>query len=526
MRVACATPALGLSSTVVGPIAVAPGTNVPKQVLNVFNAGDGVLSLTVTIDPSVTWVSASLTPTGNIQFSFQTASLARGLYTAQVTVADPNALNSPQSVTVTVQIGTWPASVDQWLAPGTTKDFTLEFAGQSNSATTPPSSWLLVAIYNVGTLKLYRFYAIHLAPPADMTPGTYSGTVTTNAGEDIPVTMRLTTQPIGVASVDQLTIRLPQGGPPLTDPFLPAFTLTNSGRGTLVANGASANVPGVTAAVNGNRVVVTADPGSLVPGKYSGQVTIQCNGANCPLQVPVTMTIAPQTAPLAYVGGVVDNSSFLSGIAVSPGDVVIVRGEQLSLQPPTFATGTPLPTILGGASVLVNGVAAPLFYTSVGQIAFLMPSGTATGTAFVQVVRDTLPGNQVPVSITPFAPRLMIVTDTAYNPVNASHPAKAGDILIIWAIGMGPTNPIVPDGVGAPSNPPALLANAVRVTSFRASTPYLPILYAGLSPGSVGLYQIVVQLPADEPSGMREFMLQYSTLNPTVTSNAVPVVVQ
>jgi hypothetical protein len=41
----------------------------------------------------------------------------------------------------------------------------------------------------------------------------------------------------------------------------------------------------------------------------------------------------------------------------------------------------PLPTNLGGATVLVNDVQVPLYYTSFGQIAFQMPYSTVTGTA-------------------------------------------------------------------------------------------------------------------------------------------------
>jgi len=83
----------------------------------------------------------------------------------------------------------------------------------------------------------------------------------------------------------------------------------------------------------------------------------------------------------------VDNATFKPDDAVSAGDVVIVKGEQLSLSDPSVAETAPLPTRLptqlGGATVLVNGSAAPLFYSSFGQIAFQVPGGTAPGTALV-----------------------------------------------------------------------------------------------------------------------------------------------
>lgn len=61
--------------------------------------------------------------------------------------------------------------------------------------------------------------------------------------------------------------------------------------------------------------------------------------------------------------------------------------------------GPTLPTTLGGASVLVNGVAAPLLSTSFGRIVFQMPSSTAPGLALVQVQRDGQLGNTVSVNV-------------------------------------------------------------------------------------------------------------------------------
>ena len=78
---------------------------------------------------------------------------------------------------------------------------------------------------------------------------------------------------------------------------------------------------------------------------------------------------------------------------------MIAKGQQLSMKSPQTAAGTPLPTTLGGASVLVNGVATPLFYSSAGQIAFQARSDTYLGTALVQVIRDGQAGNTVSVNM-------------------------------------------------------------------------------------------------------------------------------
>ncbi|MGO9257659.1 MAG: hypothetical protein ACLQU1_15305 [Bryobacteraceae bacterium] len=54
------------------------------------------------------------------------------------------------------------------------------------------------------------------------------------------------------------------------------------------------------------------------------------------------------------------------------------------------------------------------------------------------------------VTVAQRAPGIAVVTDTAYNLLDAFHPAHAGVTLILWAIGLGPTTPAVPDGTAAP----------------------------------------------------------------------------
>src|ERR1017187_9570852 len=130
---------------------------------------------------------------------------------------------------------------------------------------------------------------------------------------------------------------------------------------------------------------------------------------------------------------------------------MVVKGTQLSMQSPQTASGNPLPTTLGGASVLVNGVATPLFYSSFGQIAFQARADTYLGTALVQVIRDGQPGNTVSVNMAQYAPGIVVVTDASYNVVDATHPAHAGETLLFWALGLGPTNPMVADGAAAPA---------------------------------------------------------------------------
>ncbi len=383
--------------------------------------------------------------------------------------------------------------------------------------------WLSVVVNGGGTLPFLSHYDIHLAPPAGMALGTYTGSVAITDSTDnriIPVTMRLTTAPIAIPSLTSISLQLAQGGPAAAYPFLPVISLGSAGMGTLVVEGVGAAGSGVRAYDLGGLGVVTVDPSSLAPGTYNdGEVTIQCNGANCPIQVPVSLEVVPQGPPLVFYQGVVDNVTFDPGLAVAQGDVAVVQGQQLSLRAPAYADGVPLPTSLGGATVLVNGSPAPLYYSSYGQIAFQMPMGTPVGTALVQVVRDGQAGNTVSVNVVARAPEIVVVTDAQYNVRDATHPAKPGDTVILWCIGLGPTNPPVPDGEVPPVGPPALAMLPV----VELSTAFSDVVpsFAGLS-GTVGLYEVIVTLPDNTFYGVALMTLR----TPTWTSNSVPIAVQ
>jgi uncharacterized protein (TIGR03437 family) len=72
-------------------------------------------------------------------------------------------------------------------------------------------------------------------------------------------------------------------------------------------------------------------------------------------------------------------------------------------------------------------------------------------------------------------------------------PAKPGDVIILWATGFGPTMPPAPLGASVPAGGGYSTASApvVTVNSIPAT-----VYGAALAPGSAGLYQIAIQVPA------------------------------
>ena len=105
---AMAAPKLRLVDTTVGPATIAVGSNGPALTIEAYNAGDGNLNLSVSSNQ--TWAQATVGASRNcsqrvgsclpINFNLQTSTLAKGTYSAVVTVRDPNAQDAPQTITV------------------------------------------------------------------------------------------------------------------------------------------------------------------------------------------------------------------------------------------------------------------------------------------------------------------------------------------------------------------------------------------------------------------------------------------
>jgi uncharacterized protein (TIGR03437 family) len=82
--------------------------------------------------------------------------------------------------------------------------------------------------------------------------------------------------------------------------------------------------------------------------------------------------------------------------------------------------------------------------------------------------------------------------------VTNANPVHPGDVLVIYATGLGRTTPAVDSGAAAPSDVLALSLVPVQVTLGGVN---LPVYFAGLTPGYVGVYQINVKVAGNVPQG-------------------------
>jgi uncharacterized protein (TIGR03437 family) len=88
--------------------------------------------------------------------------------------------------------------------------------------------------------------------------------------------------------------------------------------------------------------------------------------------------------------------------------------------------------------------------------------------------------------------------------VTAQNPAQPGEVLTLFATGLGPTNPAVAAGAPAPFSPPAVTTTipAVSLGCQQAS-----VISSALAPGAVGIYQVIFALPAGAAGGGQSLSL-------------------
>ncbi|MBI4906796.1 MAG: hypothetical protein HY820_24420 [Acidobacteria bacterium] len=519
-----AAPKLRLTTTTVGPASVAEGSNGPAQTIEAYNAGDGNLNLTVSSTAS--WVSASVGASrpcsliaGNclpVNFSFQTSALGKGTFTAAVNINDSSALDAPQIVTVTVQVGGGvPDSASFYVAPNGSAD-EVRFATNSQLAPAPTTQdgnpWLSMSVDGGGSFRFVVPYKITARHQEGMEEGSYTGSLAIRGSglaaenKTVQVQLTVTSQPIARVSPATLDMRLAAGGPELSG----RVTVYNGGMGTLSVNGATAATTSggnwLSATANGGTVVVTVNSSGLSNGSYSGTVTVNSNAANSNVNVPVQLTVVPQGAPVSLANGVLNAGNQDNGLA--QGGIATVNGEQLSNQAPERYAALPLSQTLGGVRVLVNDQAAPVLSSAYNQVSFQVPYEANAGEGVVRVERDGQPGNAVSVNIAPRAPRILQQGDYGIiankeGTLTTQRAAKPGEAVTLFVVGLGPTTPTVTTGDAAPTGPLAVVKPTPRVVFGNAFSGVVSLdpLFAGLVPGSGGLYQVTVLLPTDVPLG-------------------------
>jgi uncharacterized protein (TIGR03437 family) len=184
-------------------------------------------------------------------------------------------------------------------------------------------------------------------------------------------------------------------------------------------------------------------------------------------------------------------------LQLSPGALAVATGTNLG--PAGQSSSQPLPRIVGSTFIAVDGVRAPLLAISAGSIGFQIPEDEAPGViANVVVSVGGAMSNSEAVDIWTTSPTILTVARANGSAAAAGNAPAAGEVVTIYAIGLGAVTPDVPIG-GTP--PPNSVAATLVTPQLTLGSAPMNVLFSGLAPGFVGLYQINAQMPASLPQG-------------------------
>ena len=205
----------------------------------------------------------------------------------------------------------------------------------------------------------------------------------------------------------------------------------------------------------------------------------------------------------------------------APGALITLRGDHLAdSADAAIDTGhDALPTTLVDTELLIDGRPVPLMavspqeiraqvpytlnYTSSASVSLRWPKGRASA-AIAMPVQSVSPaifafpaGTEPRTGVTLHA----VNQDQPGSPVTKDNPAEPGETLAIWASGLGALagNDANQPQAGKPNEGPASPVRA-QVDAFVNEEP-AEVVSAQLPPGSIGIYEVRILVPADLPPG-------------------------
>lgn len=220
--------------------------------------------------------------------------------------------------------------------------------------------------------------------------------------------------------------------------------------------------------------------------------------------------LTPGLSPAITVGGIVPNGGTAN--AIQPGSWISIYGSDLATSAGSLWNGD-FPESLGGTTVIIDNRPAYLWFASPQQINAQAPDDAPTGPVSV-VVTTSFGSATGTVTLAAVSPAFSLLGDGmhvageiltpegngAYDygtydlvgPANtfsySTRPVKAGETLVLYGVGFGPTSPNV--AAGAAFSGAASTQMPVKVTIGGAA---VPVGFAGMI--EAGLYQLNVTVP-------------------------------
>jgi uncharacterized protein (TIGR03437 family) len=132
-----------------------------------------------------------------------------------------------------------------------------------------------------------------------------------------------------------------------------------------------------------------------------------------------------------------------------------------------------------------------------------MPASLLPGQTNIVLVRDFIVTPTAQITLLDAAPALFesdsrIAAQHADGSlISPDTPAHPGEVIVVYGTGLGRTDPTQIDGSIPRSLAPIVLFNQLQVLVDGQPVPAENILYAGITPGSAGLYQVNLRLPME-----------------------------
>jgi uncharacterized protein (TIGR03437 family) len=156
---------------------------------------------------------------------------------------------------------------------------------------------------------------------------------------------------------------------------------------------------------------------------------------------------------------------------------------------------------------------ASIGYVSPTQVNFLLPSDTFPTTVQVQVRNPAGITPQLPITVSSAAPQFLTTADGKHvfgthadGTTLSQSPAAKGEVITLYATGCGPTSPALIPGIVPSQALPLGTTPQITVGGATAT-----VGSATVTPGTGGVYQVSVQVPASATSGDVSVAIQTGT---------------
>lgn len=369
------------------------------------------------------------------------------------------------------------------------------------------------------------------APTAYYAQGNGAGRIRITVDSNPAITTRT-----GVVTVGNKQFTVVQGGGTCTYSVAPGFVSLpiNGGDSTFRVNtpegcvwNAIPNEPWVSVlpgAGNGPATVTVSAIANNTGVERSAVITLQGTSFG------VVQSSNPSPSIFAVL-----NAASLEPVAISPGQMIIIRGARMGPSTPTegFANFETFlyPKELAGTEVFFDGMAAPLLAVHDGTIRAVAPYGLVDRLrAEVRVVYQGRRSDIFNVPVAPATPAIFTLDESGRGPAlartedfnfsDASNPIRLGSEMILYATGEGLSNPA---GIDGKVNGETLTRPRETVRLFIGDR-QLETTYIGSAPGQIsGLLQINARIPYDLTPGNALPVTLYVGTTPSQTGVTLSV---